>query len=198
MIRRGVLLCLVLIAGALAAPGPAQAHKVIAAVFAAGGQIEGEIGFSNGDMAVAATVQVTDPAGRALGTTRTDAEGRFTFTPTEPVAHLFRADLGAGHVASITLPAADVARILDRAGATVPMAVPAGAPTAAAVPAAAPMAEAEAMAAILRDELRPLRQEIAALKERNGLQQILGGIGYIAGLCGLGFYLAARRRLAAG
>ena len=41
-----------------------------------------------------------------------------------------------------------------------------------------------------------LEAEIAAYREHNDFQTILGGIGYIVGLFGLGFYLAARRRLA--
>ena len=52
-----------------------------------------------------------------------------------------------------------------------------------------------AIAEAVRDELRPLRREIAAYREKNDLQTILGGIGYIVGIFGLGFYVAARRRL---
>jgi nickel transport protein len=51
------------------------------------------------------------------------------------------------------------------------------------------------MAAMIRDELRPLRREIAASREHANLQSILGGIGYIMGLFGFGFYIAARRKL---
>lgn len=184
----GLMLSLIL------APMPALAHKVIAAVFAAGGQIEGEIGFSNGDMAKAAPIAVTDPAGRRLGETVTDDAGAFTFTPAEPVEHVFHADLGAGHVASVSMTAADVGKILGRAPVA-PAAPTAAAPVASAP---APAADPEQLASLLRDELRPLRHEIAAYKEKNDLQTILGGMGYIAGLFGLGFYLAARRRLAAG
>ena len=57
-------------------------------------------------------------------------------------------------------------------------------------------AERQAIAQAVRDEMRPLRREIAAYREHNDFQTILGGIGYIVGLFGLGFYLAARRRLA--
>ncbi|WP_444464714.1 cobalt ABC transporter permease [Rhodobacter capsulatus] len=177
------------------APLPALAHKVIASVYPAGARIEGEIGFSNGDMAVNTTVSVTDPAGRVLGETVTDDAGGFTFTPAEPVDHLFRADLGAGHVAEVTLPAAEVAAILGKA---VSSAAPAAASGASAAAPQAASIDAEQIAALMRDEIRPLRQEIAAYKEKNDLQTILGGIGYIAGLFGLGFYLAARRRLMAG
>lgn len=180
---------------ALAAlPVPALAHNVIAAVFPSGSAIEGEIGFSNGDMAVDQPVEVYGPDGTLLGTTRTDAEGFFLFTPTQPVAHSFRADMGAGHVADVTLEAEDVARILGTAPA-------APAPTADTDAPAAPPgvglsdADRAEIATMLRDELRPLRREIAAYREKNDLQTILGGLGYVLGLFGLGFYLAARRQL---
>ena len=42
---------LTLILMVLCAPLPAMAHKLIAGVFASGSSIEGEIGFSNGNMA---------------------------------------------------------------------------------------------------------------------------------------------------
>jgi nickel transport protein len=45
----------------------------------------------------------------------------------------------------------------------------------------------------VRDEVRPLRREITAYKEKNDLQTVLGGIGYIVGLFGLAFFLMARR-----
>ncbi|MCR8546869.1 cobalt ABC transporter permease [Salipiger sp. P9] len=177
------------------APLPALAHKVIAAVFPSGEAIEGEIGFSSGDMAAHQEVIVIGPDGAELGRTVTDEDGFFVFTPVQPVAHVFRADLGAGHVAEAVMPAGEVAAIL---GVGVPEEAAPAVPTAAQ---GAPLAalsgeERQAIAETVRNELRPLRREIAAYREHNDLQTILGGIGYIAGLFGLGFYLAARRRLA--
>jgi nickel transport protein len=66
----------------------------------------------------------------------------------------------------------------------------------AATTAALSASERQVIAQVVRDEIRPLRREIAAYKDHNNLQTILGGIGYIVGLFGLGFYLAARRKLA--
>ncbi|ANB36151.1 cobalt ABC transporter permease [Rhodovulum sulfidophilum] len=212
------------------APLPALAHKVIAAVYADGALIEGEVGFSNGDMAADATVAVSDPEGNPLGETATDADGMFTFRPSVAVAHVFHADLGAGHVAEVTMSAEDVAAILDspaaRAAAeaaadtggipgagqaeaasdggnpsTFPLDAASG--TAAVGSSAVPLtaapglsdADKAAVAKIVRDEMRPLRREIAAYREKNDLQSILGGIGYIVGIFGLGFYVAARRRM---
>ena len=186
---------LLLICALALAPVPALAHKVVASVFASGAMIEGEVGMSDGSMAVQAKVIVSTPEGRVLGETETDNDGMFKFTPAEPVEHVFRADLGAGHVATATMTAEEVGAILGKAAAAPAPLAPSGV---VAPQAAAPQPDTEAIAAMLRDELRPLRQELAAYKEKNDLQTVLGGIGYIIGLFGLGFYLAARRQLARG
>lgn len=181
-------LCLAL--SLAAAPLAAMAHNVVASVFASGAAIEGEIGFSNGEMAVDQLVEAFDESGAKLGETRTDGEGYFTFVPTAPVAHVFRANMGAGHIADVTMPAGEVAEILAVAAAE------AGAARSAAATASLSGEERAAIAEIVRREMRPLRQEIASYRNHNDIQTILGGVGYIAGLFGLGFYLAARRRLA--
>ncbi|WP_425046523.1 cobalt ABC transporter permease [Primorskyibacter sp. S87] len=187
---RALLLFVLLFAAA-----PALAHKVIASVFASGNMIEGEIGLSNGEMASNQPVEVFDGEGNRLGETITDEDGFFVFAPEQPVAHRFYSDLGAGHVANITMPADEVAAILGVAAeepvATKPNAVAKG------TVAVASLSDEEraVIATIVRDETRSLRREIAAYKEKNDLQTILGGIGYIFGLFGLGFYLAARRKL---
>lgn len=173
-------------------PIAASAHKVIAAVFPSGSQIEGEIGFSNGDMAVNVVVQVLRADGTEIGETTTDEDGFFTYTPTEVTALVFRSDLGAGHVATTDMSADDVARVMGQTPVAMDQtpAIAANATDAGLTP--VQMAEITTM---LRDELRPLRREIAAYREKNDLQTILGGIGYIIGLFGLVFYIAARRRL---
>jgi nickel transport protein len=110
------------------------------------------------------------------------------------VAHRFFANLGAGHIADVTMPAEEVAAILGQA----PLVTAAPSPAPGAAPGAGapdPGAQRALLAEVVRDEMRPLRREIAAYREKNDLQTILGGMGYIAGLFGLGFYLAARRRL---
>lgn len=189
---------LILIA-ALCLPVPALAHKVIASVFPSGSNIEGEIGMSDGTMAVGQKVEVFDDAGKKLGETVTDNDGFFLFTPLQPVAHVFRADLGAGHVAEVTMPAAEVASLMGQEAAN-------GAAGASVLGGNTPVMTAAAdvhdatsaeIATMLRNELRPIRQELTALKNASSFQSVLGGIGYIFGLFGLGFYLAARRRLEA-
>lgn len=183
----------------IAAPLPVLAHKIIAGVFPAGDVIEGEIAFSSGEVAVNQEVTVTAPDGTDLGRAVTDADGFFVFTPTEPVEHIFRADLGAGHVALARMSASDVGRILGVVAeesriAQAPVAAPA---TPGLTVAALSPEEKLVIAEAVRDEIRPLRREMTAWREESSIQDIIGGIGYIAGLFGLGFYLAARRKLAA-
>ncbi|WP_210093899.1 cobalt ABC transporter permease [Ruegeria sp. HKCCSP346] len=187
---------LVVILAVCCAPVPALAHKVIAGVFESGDVIEGEIGFSNGDMASGTEVIVTGLDGAELGRSVTDADGFFVYTPTSAVAHTFFADLGAGHVAEVTMPAEDVARIMGIAVAENGDLSSAAVTQASGSAASLSAEEQQVIAKAIRDELRPLRREIAAYREQNDLQTILGGIGYIVGLFGLGFYMAARRKLA--
>lgn len=192
---------LILIVSLICAPLPALAHKVIAGVFPAGDAIEGELGFSNGDMAVGQEVIVFGPDGAELGRTVTDEDGFFLYAPTRPVAHTFTADMGAGHVAKVIMPAEEVAKIMGVAAEIVdtPEAGSDGAGEAANLITVASLSDEEkqVIATVVRDEIRPLRREIAAYREKNDMQSILGGIGYIVGLFGVGFYLAARRKLAA-
>ncbi len=185
----------VLLVAILLSPLPALAHKVIAGVFPSGRAIEGELGFSNGEMAVEQEVIVTGPDGTELGRISTDADGFFLFTPTKPVAHTFFADLGAGHVAEVTMPAEEVAEILGIAPDSQATATPTPTLNDTPPPTALTETQKQAIAKAVRDEIRPLRREIAAYKEKNDLQSILGGIGYIFGLFGLCFYIAARRKM---
>jgi len=192
---------LILSISLICTPLPALAHKVIAGVFPAGDAIEGELGFSNGDMAVGQEVVVYGPDGAELGRTVTDEDGFFLYSPTSPVAHTFTADLGAGHVAKVVMPAEEVADIMGVVAELVepPVAASDGPVEGATVVTVASLSDEERqeISKAVRDELRPLRREIAAYREKNDLQSILGGIGYIIGLFGFGFYLAARKKMAA-
>ena len=181
---------------------PAFAHKVIASVYASGDVIEGEIGFSNGDMAPNELVEVFDEEGNKLGETKTDGDGFFTFRPTKPVAHVFKSNLGSGHVATVRMEADELP---DIAGAAIasdsppPQDTKPEETTAAAAGAAdetLTKAQLTLIARAVQKQIIPLRRDIDAYKEKNDLQGILGGIGYIFGLFGLGFYIAARRKMA--
>ncbi|MBC07997.1 MAG: cobalt ABC transporter permease [Thalassospira sp.] len=171
---------------------PAQAHKVIASVFPSGANVEGEIGFSNGVMAENTLVEIFDPQGNKIDEVITDGDGFFVYTPSQKVDLRFRADLGAGHVAEATFAIAELSgsdSTKTAASSQAPVASAGGSGTGSAIT----REQEEIIATIVRDELRPLRREITAYKEKNDLQSILGGIGYIFGAFGIIYYIAARR-----
>lgn len=198
-----LLLALALAGGASV---QAWAHKVVAGAYASGDHIEGEIGFSDGSVAKNALVEVLAEDGSKLGETHTGEDGTFVFVPTKRVVHIFHSDLGGGHVANIRLEVSDLPPSVgtDEAAPAAPAAgvissMPSTAPSAAA-PVAPSLsttigdAQRSALTEAVRNEVRPLRREIIALKEKNDFQSILGGIGYIVGLFGLWFFWAARRQ----
>ncbi|MBI1492265.1 cobalt ABC transporter permease [Halocynthiibacter styelae] len=184
-----------LLSALLLSASPAMAHKIIAEVFPAGSAVEGEIGFSNGDMAAGFEVKVFDIHGNQIGDALTDDDGFFTWVPEEtpPAGPLkFIADLGAGHVAEMILDAEDVP---GASPATVtPGAVEITLDSTAAAPADL-SAVSDIVAAAVRNELRPIRRELVQIRERNRFSTILGGIGLIFGLFGAFFYFSARRQL---
>ena len=199
---------------------PAHAHKVVISAYAEDTFIEGEIGFSSGDVAPDAIVEVFDEGGNKIGETKTDADGVFQYTPTQKIPLIFRSNLGQGHIANYRMEIEDLPDIAsttdeatssDASALVTAPANPTVESSAEAVNAAANINPAllEALvkegvkaelksfksniASAVRKEVKPLRKELAAYKEKNDMQSILGGIGYICGLFGIGFYVAARR-----
>ena len=203
------LLLLALFCAAL----PAVAHKVVLSAWPLGHTIEGELGFSSGSMAKPGTrIEVFGPDGERLGETAVDADGLFRYRPTAAVPHTLRPNLGAGHVAETTLSVDELPAIAT--AEPVPSAAGQGVATASdgdapnAVPDAVPKAAANAtgraaisdpdalktlIASAVQREIRPLRRELTRLRESQRLHEIIGGIGYIAGLFGVLFFVYARR-----
>lgn len=175
----------------------AQAHKVLITAWASGDHIEGRIGFGGGGTIVPTPITIFDPEGRKLGETKTDANGMFVFTPGEAIPHIFKGDLGSGHLAEIRLEVDELPSSLRPQSTGIPRAeqqkTSAFQPDANA-PATLPPEIRAIIAETIRNEILPLRRELAAYKEHVDFQSLLGGIGYIVGLFGIGFYFAARRR----
>ncbi len=171
------------------------AHKVIFDVWPSNGVIEGELGFSNGDMAVNQAIDVLDVNDQQLGSVVTDDDGFFVYTPVHATGHYFVVDLGAGHVGKAYLPVDEFA-----AAAGLQQVVKASPSKASSAPVVVEKGTTEQQEimdelANLSADVRQLRKEIRAYKEKNDLQNILGGLGFILGLSGVGYYFAARRKL---
>lgn len=171
------------------------AHNVVGGVYAIGDQIEGEVGFSNGDMAAPGTVvNVTDRQGNELARLETDDEGGFTYTATQRIDHLFYANLSSGHILELTLPADELPDSLAAVGSVEVTVDKVAVPSVSTTPIATDRQGLEQMIErAVAKQVVPLRKEIAAYKEKSSLQDIMGGIGYIFGLCGLGIWWRQRQ-----
>lgn len=173
---------------------PVFAHNLILEAYPFGDEIAGEAFFSDGVMVGKTVVEIFGPDGEKIGEATTDDHGSFTFTPTQRVDHILRVDAGAGHVAEVRIPAgglpggvSDAAASAGQNTGPVPVADTASAPAIDAAP-------ASRIGEAVRDQIRPMRQELAVYAARSSYPVILGGIGYIVGLAGLAYLLMALRR----
>lgn len=171
---------------------PVYAHNVVGGVYAIGNQIEGEIGFSNGDMAGQGTeIKVSDTQGNLLGMVETDSEGLFVFTAQQRIDHQFFANLSSGHVLELVLPADELPESLpggnavsnvDMSQTSTPVNFTGD-----------QIALRQMIEKAVAKQVKPLRKELAEYKEKASLQDVIGGIGYIFGLCGIGIWWRQRQ-----
>lgn len=152
----------------LLAASPAYAHKLKLFVTQEGAEISGKAYFAGGGAAAELDGQVVDAHGQVVATLRTDAEGRFRFTPPHGDSLRIRFESGDGHMAEAVL------------GQTAATAQP--------VNAAAPDVDA----AIAR-QLTPLREQLDRMESRARLSDIVGGVGMIVGVFGVYAWIASRR-----
>jgi nickel transport protein len=174
--RHGATAVLLLYAVALAPPAAAHALRLSAQVD--GPEVRGQVLYS--DMTPArqeavelhaadgASDEASDEASAVLARTRTDDDGRFRLSAPAGVAYRVVVWGEEGH----------------RAELLVRPSLAAGAVT-------GTVADA---AALLRAELQPLREDIARMEQRIRWHDVLGGVGYIVGLCGLAAWFLSRRR----
>ena len=158
------------------APSEAGAHKASVFAYADNGQVQAEGFFFDGRPCRGCAISVLDAdegeGGKILVKGKTDEQGVFIFKypiGTRPL--VIRMDAGEGHLAVFTLEIKPERGQEGKVDAQVE-------------------AQAEAKLASLRAEIRRLSLE----SERPGLTEILGGLGYIAGLAGIWLYAQSRKR----
>jgi hypothetical protein len=139
-------------------------------------------------------VKVTDEQGNELASLETDDEGGFTYTATQRIDHLFYANLSSGHILELTLPADELPDSLAAVGSVEVTVDKVAVPSVSTTSIATDRQGLEQMIErAVAKQVVPLRKEIAAYKEKSSLQDIMGGIGYIFGLCGLGIWWRQRQ-----
>lgn len=193
----------VLIAGLTwSAATPAAGHRLEVFAVAEGRTVSGQAYFPRGGPAADVPVSVTGPDGTVLVHLKTDAEGRFAFTAERRTDHRITVRI-AGHEAHWTVPADELPKGLPgHTGASPAPASPAASPSATPPPAASPAvpdaASATRLEAVVEEavarQIRPLREELRAHDERIGWTDVLGGLGWVAGIFGALAWVTARRR----
>lgn len=177
---------------------PVQAHNIVSGAYVDGMTVEGEIGFSNGEMASPGVeITITDSNGHSLGTTQTEADGLFSFVASQPVEHIFKANLGAGHVAEIIVAADDFSN--TNTSATTPGTTTTtdrqqtpGSSTSTTSTVSATDIERIVRKAVAQ-QVKPLQKELRAYKEKVMFRDITGGLGFIFGIFGIAAWLASRK-----
>ena len=186
----------------------ALSHKVIFDAYVIDNSIEGELGFSNGEIGDFAEIQVLDTQNNLVDKIYTDADGFFAYLPHSHTDHRFYVDLGAGHIGNVLISTADLndLSVVTDAEPTLlykssnsnqvdnidfkrlqQMTV--------SISTEANLEALVTQVKRLQGEVKQLRKSINTYKESHSLQQVIGALGYILGLVGLWFYIAARTSL---
>lgn len=177
----------------LVAASPALAHKMKVFASATGAAISGYVYFNGDSRAIATKVSVVGADGSTVFEGLTDDTGQFSFPATRRMDHVISVDGNDGHVASFTITAAELPDTLPAAASASVVTPTRAAPVeAASVEVASGDLRSFIDQSIAR-QIRPLREQIDAYQEKIWWHDVIGGIGYIAGLAGLAFGWANRK-----
>ena len=209
--------------GLVATVGAAHAHKLKAFATAEGPVVSGYAYFAPGGRAQQADVSITGPGGVEVLKTGVNDQGEFHFVAKQRVDYTITVDGGDSHVASFTIHAGDLPDSLPAPtdGKILPLDPPGAAPVAASADtmspsqgdqappsgaASAPLAAASsglvvtdqaALRAMIREsvarEVNPLREQLDAFQEQVGWRDVVSGLGYIFGLCGVAYFFGTWR-----
>jgi nickel transport protein len=143
--------------------------------------IAGQATYS-GSAVVAADVRITDLQGNLLLMLKTDADGKFRFqAPARidmTIEVLHQGHRGVAQVLAVDLSAGEILQVADNS------------------------LQAQELSSLIDQavakRITPLQREIAELKSEIRFQDILGGLGYIAGIFGAAFYFLGRRKQGSG
>jgi len=168
----------------LASARTGWAHKIALFAWEQDGRIHAEGRFYGGGMVREGQVRVLAPDGTLLLEGRTDEQGAFVFSPPRPGNLKLVLLSGDGHrsefdfEAGPALPETPSPQPAPQEDASVP----------------SPDVLRVEIEAALEKKLTPVLKALAEERERVRFQQVLAGLGYIAGLVGVGCWLASRRR----
>ena len=172
------------------------AHKFKCFATFEDGKISGYAWFSAGTRPVSVPIIASGPDGAVLYSGTTTPNGEFSFSPNATVDHLIKVNAGEGHVASFTVYADDLLEltaIVSRDPAVSPEAAIVETTANSAVNSLDIANESTIIKAVTK-EIGKLRRDLDAFKERQRMQDVIGGVGYLFGVAGIAFYFLGVRR----
>lgn len=190
---------------------PTEGHRVTIFAWIEGMEVHTVSKLAGGPKVVGAPVSVHAPDGTRLIEGKTDEDGRFSFSIPRPTGLDIVLDAGAGHQAEWHLPENKVKKAFGRSGrdSSEPQVREVGrrggetedTGTTGIVSSVqqSPCMSVEEVREIVREavahEMNPVMTYIAESRsEGPDLAAVFGGAGYIIGLFGIYFYMAAKRR----
>ena len=189
------LLAVAVLLFVLSGATPADAHRLKVFASALGDRITGYGYFTGGGRAAGAEVILGTLGGEIIARDTTDQKGAFHFTITRRQDYQITLDTGDGHIATFIISAAELSGTLPLAATETGRDHP---PAQSATVSAVSSIDQAALTGLIEQavakQIIPLRAQLDAHETRMRLHDILGGIGWIVGLCGLGAFWMRRRR----
>ncbi len=187
-VRAAALTALLLMTGT----GGAEAHRLKAFATVEGSSINGSVYFAGMGAARGVDVKMLAPDGRLVAETTTDDQGKFAMTAPQRIDYRIVADTGDGHRAEFLVRAAEFSESLPlQDPAPVQSATGAAAGTAPVTTPSASELEAVIDRAVAR-QIGLLREQLDASESQLRVRDILGGLGWIAGITGVVCWVASR------
>lgn len=182
-----------------ASAGPAAAHGVYIFAWADGDQICTDSYFSKSSKVRGGRVSMRNAAGEILAAGLTGDDGGLCLARPEARMDLFFVvEAGEGHRAEFKLRAEDLPG--DAPAASEPAAPEAARPPSSAAGKVNAATTEDSLRQIIREELQsqlsPIRKTLAEGRHQQepGPREIIGGLGWVAGLFGLAFWWTGRKK----
>jgi nickel transport protein len=189
---------------ALVVADSAYAHKLKLFATGDGATISGYAYFPGGGRARGLMVVASAADGSELGSAVTNDRGEFTLPARFHCDHTLVAETVDGHRATYVVEALELSADLPAFGGEAAQAsgsstsedmdIPPTGGAAGEAPAPALGYLSDLVEQAVREQVRPLREQLEGYEERTRMRDVLGGLGYIAGITGLVFYVLGVRR----
>lgn len=199
--RAGVFLLSMVFA--LAAAGPAWAHRVTVFAWVENETVYTESKFSGGKRVKGGQIVVYDPGGTPLLTGKTNDQGEFAFKVPQRTPLKIVLQAGMGHRGEWTIPAEEIEAVppnqraaLQPQEPTETASVKPSAPVSISSPSGCGPQDIQlAVEKALDKKLKPILKMLAESRDKGPTAtDIFSGIGYIFGLVGAGAYFHYRRK----